>query len=485
MLKAFNNLKLGQKILGGYFLIFLIVIIYSGYLYISVKDTIQTTRLVESTYQVNKALHDVLNSILDTQHELVSYISTGDKSFLKNYDENKKICGTILDTLNRTLNDQQLQAERLSNLIDINDKLWLLFDQKLSEDRKIADGDIKAYELQTGRLIVNANDLVRNMINSELKLLSKRTDAMNSAQSNMLLSNILGPAMVIILGLIIAAGIKKSTVTIIRDAINSLASTSSEMAATITEHDIIASQQAASVNETTSTMNEFEVSFSRTVDKINSYTPTASKAAEVAENGLATIKGTMNLMFELKHKVGSIAEQILKLSEQTSQISTVIVLVKDLADQTNLLALNAAVEAARAGEHGKGFAVVATEIRKLADQSKKSAEKISSIVNDIQKATNSTVMVTEEGTKNVDKSLLSAEKAENIFVEISDFARNSYEAATQTVLTVNQQSAAVKQVVDAMNIINNGVREIAAGLSQTREGVQRLTETAKNLEKLI
>lgn len=485
MLKAFNNLKIGQKILGGYILIFLIVILYSGYLYIGVKDTIQTTELVEFTYKVNEALHDVSNSILDTQNELVSYISTGDKSFLKDYDENRKLCGTVIDTLYRTLKHQQLQTERLNKLNDINDKLWVLFDQKLANANKLGDNEVKAYEIQIGNLIVSANDLVKDMINFELELLGERTDAMNTAQSNMLLSNILGPAMVIILGLIIAAGIKKSTVATIREAINSIASTSSEMGATITEHDRIASQQAASVNETTSTMNEFEVSFSQSVDKIGSSAAAASKASEVAENGLTTIKGTMDLMFELKHKVGSIAEQILKLSEQTSQISTVIVLVKDLADQTNLLALNAAVEAARAGEHGKGFAVVATEIRKLADQSKKSAEKINAIVNDIQKATNSTVMVTEEGTKNVDRSLSSAERAEKIFVEISDFTRDTYETSQQTVLTVKQQSAAVKQVVDAMNIINNGVREIAAGLSQTRVGVQRLSETANNLEKLI
>lgn len=66
-------------------------------------------------------------------------------------------------------------------------------------------------------------------------------------------------------------------------------------------------------------------------------------------------------------------------------------LVSELANQTNMLTLNAAFEAVRAGEHGKGFGIVASEIWKLAHQSKKSAERINALVQDIQRATNSTV----------------------------------------------------------------------------------------------
>ncbi len=88
------------------------------------------------------------------------------------------------------------------------------------------------------------------------------------------------------------------------------------------------------------------------------------------------------------------------LSEQIGQIYNITNLVGDIANQTNMLALNAAVEAARAGEQGKGFAVIATEIRKLADQSRKSAERINNLVTDIQNATNTTVIVTDEGKKN-------------------------------------------------------------------------------------
>ena len=173
----------------------------------------------------------------------------------------------------------------------------------------------------------------------------------------------------------------------------------------------------------------------------------------------------------LREKVGDIATQILHLSEQTNQIGMISTLVSDLASQTNMLALNAAVEAVRAGEHGKGFAVVAAEIRKLADQSKRSAEKINVLVLDIQKSTNSTVMVTGEGTKTVEK----------IVDAIKTIAVNGQQIS----LTSNQQAIAVQQVVEAMNSLNIAARETASGIGQIKIGTQRLNDAAQELKAVV
>ena len=117
------------------------------------------------------------------------------------------------------------------------------------------------------------------------------------------------------------------------------------------------------------------------------------------------VKANIEKMFAIRHKIQTIAELILELSGFIQSISSTIGVVEDIAEQTNLLALNAAVEAARAGEHGKGFAVVAGEIRKLADESKQATTKITSLITDIQQTTNSTVMATEEGTKEIESGI--------------------------------------------------------------------------------
>src|SRR5262249_11947883 len=150
----------------------------------------------------------------------------------------------------------------------------------------------------------------------------------------------------------------------------------------------------------------------------------------------------------------------------------------DVASQTNMLALNAAVEAARAGEHGKGFAVVAAEIRKLADESRKSAERIGTLVEEIQKATNATVMATEEGTRTVERGSDLAEKTVQAFNDVSGSSHTAADAAQQTLLGVPQQVSAVKQVLASMDALNTGAKETANGIGQTKVGVEHLREAA-------
>ncbi len=296
----------------------------------------------------------------------------------------------------------------------------------------------------------------------------------------------------ITLGLIIALialgpglFLTRSIVAALSRTVNALSTASNEIATTIEQQERATHHQSAAINETTSTMDELDASFGQTGELVKTAADTAGQVATVAAQGITTVTQSREGMFSLKDKVSTIAEQILSLSEQTSQISNITNLVGDLANQTNMLALNAAVEAARAGEHGKGFAVVAVEIRKLADESKKSAERINVLVADIQKATNSTVMATEEGTKTVETGLRLAEETVGAFTTVTDASNTALGATQQTLLSVAQQVAAVKQVLAAMNALNTSARESSDGISQTKIGVESLRETALHLKQMI
>jgi len=187
----------------------------------------------------------------------------------------------------------------------------------------------------------------------------------------------------------------------------------------------------------------------------------------------------------VKEKVNAVANQILRLSEQAGQIGLIANLVSDLASQTNMLALNAAVEAARAGEQGKGFAVVAAEVRQLAEQSKKSAERANALVIDIQKATNAAVMVTEAGTVTVNEVSVIAQQTGQTFTTLADIASGVYENAQQVLLNSQEQVRSIRQVAEAMRSLSSGSSEMAASTSQTKLGMQRLSLVTQAIQGML
>ncbi|MBE2280895.1 MAG: methyl-accepting chemotaxis protein [Ignavibacteriaceae bacterium] len=487
MINWFDTMKVGKKISFGYGILLAILIIaavVNSFTIRGLEDLM--TETVKST-KVIDALDESKILYLDVEIELWNYIFSDNPETFKVYESTAAAYIESIQKAKSLESNYNLFAEKINEI----DRMT---QNKMSSMNKAVDFMRKGEKVKAQNILIEAGYrdyahkieyLMNEIKEGEFKFRNEIEIKRIESQDQVYWVSIGGSIIALIIGVFFSIVITKSVVNRVSNAINNIASTSTEIAATVNEHEKVASQQAASVNEITTTMNELDVTFSQTASKVSETANEANKATQTAETGLQTVFESSDSMTKLREKVNLIAEQILKLSEQTSQISSITSLVSDIAGQTNLLALNAAVEAARAGEQGKGFAVVAAEIRKLADQSKKSAEKINLLVNDIQKATNATVMVTEEGSKNVDFSIMLSNRAEVAFKELVEFINNTYDISQQTVFTVKQQVAAVKQVVESMNIINAGVKEAAAGISQTKVGVDNLNETAKNLKSIV
>jgi methyl-accepting chemotaxis protein len=267
--------------------------------------------------------------------------------------------------------------------------------------------------------------------------------------------------------------------------INNLSASSSEIAATITQQERIISQQATSVTETNTTMEELGASARQSAEQAANAAHNMQAVLGVAQEGVTKMETMTHAMDDLKAKVGAIAQQILHLSEQTSQIGSITEMVTVFANETKMLAMNAAVEAVRAGEHGKGFSVLSVEIRKLADESKRSADRIKSLVSDVQQATNTTVMVTEEGTKTVESSRILVKDTMETFNRVSNLINFAHENTQQISLNVRQQAEAVRQVLEAMNALSISAKETATGIGQTKIGIQTLNTAAQELKAMM
>ncbi len=186
---------------------------------------------------------------------------------------------------------------------------------------------------------------------------------------------------------------------------------------------------------------------------------------------------TVTEMERIASSVRDSATVIQQLGDQSTQISTIVNSIKEIADQTNLLALNAAIEAARAGESGRGFAVVADEVRKLAERTTKATGEITGMVVSIQNGTEKAVTTMQEGVTRVQDGVVLASQAGNAMGQI-------HAGASQVVNAVADISAALREQGAASTEIARNVERIAQMAEQNSAAVRDTAGTAQRLEGL-
>lgn len=475
------------QILGGYTIPIILSMVSGIIVFFKVQEVRKEIINLDRSVQVQSNIGDLGIEIQILSRATRGYILDKNPESVDSFKTAQEAVDSYSSQLDNLIKDQkqkqifaQLKTE-VADLERINSELINSIDQGLTRDKVIElwKKDAGRTQIQKiSKLLIDFKERQSELVNQSI---TNQELALNNLILILVISTILALFLSISLGLIIVSGIA----TQMNETANVLATSSNEIASTVEQQERTASEQAASVNETTTTMEELGASSRQSAQQADSASNAATQALEMTEMGNRTVGTTLEKMVSLKNKVGAIAQQILLLSEQTNQIGNISQLVSDIANQTNMLALNASVEAVRAGEHGKGFSVVASEIRKLADQSRQSAEKINLLVTEIQKAINSTVIVTDDGTKTVDQGMEMTKETAQAFAGVADAVNNVVINNQQISLNIRQQVTAIEQVVSAMNIINQGAKETATGISQTRGGVEQLNQAAQELKTLV
>ncbi|MEG5038571.1 MULTISPECIES: CHASE3 domain-containing protein [unclassified Microcoleus] len=482
-----NIIRLSKVVPLGFGSIFLLMISIGLATKLSMDNLAAAIELQTHTYVVKTNLQALEKDLLDAETGQRGFIFTGKEEFLEPYKKGRLAFYKTVNDTKELIKDNPEQVKRLEQVENFAQQKLDELAATISLKRAGKEPELRALVISgKGKILMDEiRDKLAEMLTVEDALLVQRTKLAKQSEQLATIVSIGGTVVAVVLGSFIVLFIFDKIIRPINQVANTIASSSTEIAATVEQQERTAAQQSSSVNQTTITMDELGAASQQSAQQAQAGAESARQALKSTEKGTLAVEQTLESMIILKENVGAIAAQILQLSEQTHQIGNISTDVTDLANQTNMLALNASVEAVRAGENAKGFTVIATEIRKLADQSKKSAEKINRLVDDIKNAINSTVTVTKEGTRTVELGTKISQETAAAFSEIANAVNNVVLNNQQISLTAQQQAVAIQQVVDAMNSLNLSAKETASGITQTKVGTQQLNDAAQNLNSIV
>lgn len=481
-----NQLRLKKRMILGFSLPVLLFFMLSGFVYLKIIQFSQTFRQVESSQITVKVAQNLNDNYQDMVKALRGYLLFNNERLMLQYTTATFQFNETAIIARNTIPDFN-QLKRIEDMIKLQ-KQYDDFSQRiiaLVNQNQISEA-VDLFKTGEGqKYIDNFIELSEQLNAAEEDILNEATAEAKKAIDSLIVALVLGVVLCLGFSAIAALGISSGISSTIEQAVSRITNSSTEIAATLEQQEHSTALAASAVNETTTTMDELEASSRQSAEQAKSSAAGAQQALHLTEIGTQSVGRSLEAQGILKEKVTGIAQQILQLSEQTAQIGNISKLVSEIANQTNMLALNAAVEAVRAGEQGKGFAVVASEIRKLADQSQKSAQKINTLVGDIQGAIHSTVLVTHEGTKTVDRGVNIAQETADALNGVRDSINEVVMSSQQIALNAQEQVTAIEQVVEAMNSLNVGAKETVQGIANTRESTEQLNQASLDLKAMI
>ncbi|MBC3765626.1 methyl-accepting chemotaxis protein [Neptunicella marina] len=208
----------------------------------------------------------------------------------------------------------------------------------------------------------------------------------------------------------------------------------------------ITNKLAMASNSIVSSGSEMDVSNQQMASLAQDTAQDAESSTALAQKGVAAVDSSNLAIKNLASDIGSALQHAIELESSSSDITSVLEVIRNIADQTNLLALNAAIEAARAGEQGRGFAVVADEVRTLATRTQDSTNEIEAMIQRLNDNVKASSTVIKNSQSNADNTLNDFDEVINIFHQLSDSFRKVREMSAQTAQATNEQSGVAQEI---------------------------------------
>lgn len=538
-----RNLSLRMKLILGFGILNILIIVTSGF------AVINTSKNIDASYNVERILGKSYTRVMNTQRALdkandviVSYLNgkaTHDHNEAFIADSVGKIeeIAKVSSVMNENIIGDLPSSEHYkNNILTVKKQASVLvaeYKQKvvpLVAANKLSEAlDVYIYEVLP--ITNNCLELYQKLIDEQVTLSTELTRA-NTSKGPMYTAIILAVISVII-AFLISSGIsgyihrnfsllvnyigrmEKGDFNFIidntlEDEFGKVFNSAAQMRLKLGESlaDVVKSYRAfderlsgihskiSSVAEAIADAESRSVTVSAASDEMVSTTSDIAKNCEnaatnandtqnITEHGVTEVEGVIDAIRNQAEKTKKDAQLISTLVDQTNKIGTIVQTIEDIASQTNLLALNAAIEAARAGEAGKGFAVVADEVRALASRSSSSTQEITKMVSQIQSDANS---ANESMTNTLGEMKDLAERASgvtDILNDINSHVDNVNSQIGQIATAAQQQTTATSEISNNMQGVSTLTRQSANSSQDSNDEIEQLRVAAKDLlEKL-
>lgn len=254
--------------------------------------------------------------------------------------------------------------------------------------------------------------------------------------------------------------------------------TSSETQAQLNSQREQTATVATAMTEMSHSVQEVANSAQSSLTMVQQVESASESGRQIMNTNISTIN---QLEVRLNESVGAVGE----LQQMSSQIGSILDVIRGIAEQTNLLALNAAIEAARAGEQGRGFAVVADEVRVLAQKTTQSTSEIETMISNLQSSSKTASNVIESCMSDMDMSVQQASSANSAMEEIQALILEISHMSTHISQAAAEQSETSGDIARNIEDINHIADKSYQAMSSIAEASQNLTILANQQGDLV
>jgi methyl-accepting chemotaxis protein len=235
-------------------------------------------------------------------------------------------------------------------------------------------------------------------------------------------------------------------------------------------------------------MEDLSTTVSSVATKTDQVSGLAHQTNADAQAGTGYVGSAEVGMKRIADSVHDVEVLIQEITREMDEIGTIVNVIGDISEQTNLLALNAAIEAARAGDAGKGFGVVADEVKGLANESRRSTEKVSRIISDLMSKTKAvssamdgTVIEVKSGNQSVTDTIQSFNRIVSSIQALSNHITDVAAASQEQAASVQEITATLNETNTTVTSLHTDATTAAAESEESTASIDEITKVVDSL----